>query len=644
MALAKITVILITYSMACLGAGLLALRLIEKRLKEVFEISAGLKFGTAYILGGGFLANLWLLLSLADWLRPQIVTVIVLILAGMGIFLSRHDLSAVCKQVRSIIQEFLVETWGWKVLIGLTVMTILAWGTSVGGPLSFDGVAKYMTLSKTIAYTHQLVTLPGIEYLSSFGLQGEMHYAALISLGSADAAQLFAWPAVLAGVILLLGLGRLSGLGRRGQWLVIAGLFSSSAVVYLSGSGKVDLFAAAFGWAAYYWVVRTPEQPSSSALWLTGLFTGFAILAKLSYLSFMIPGVGFLFVRSFIDDLKNREGRGRTLVGAVKNSGVILAGILLAMTPHLIKNGLMFNDLLAPFTTGEFGWEYRNMYSEATTRHILLSYPLQLFYGRYWAQIGTLSPLLLAFLPLNLVLPRARTARSDLLAAISWTAVISIVVWIAVSRAVLMPRFILAGLMLIAIPAAHAAEYFSRYELPPRWITAGIIAATCLILLSTLLFFQNRVFFPAKSIMVLSDRISDCERYPAICEVTEPVNRSAGQGTRLFAADYLRYYLRPDLIQCLPSSDEIHAYVNLVTPEQRWNYLLGRGFRYLMIFAEDKVALSKLDLENLPDWVSAGKVVEGEYLLFRLESSDPEHQPGTICRQGNPLRWETYTW
>ena len=48
--------------------------------------------------------------------------------------------------------------------------------------------------------------------------------------------------------------------------------------------GKVDIFAATLGIAALYWVVEaTRDSVKLSPFNLVGLFTGFAIVAKVTY-------------------------------------------------------------------------------------------------------------------------------------------------------------------------------------------------------------------------------------------------------------------------------------------------------------------------------------------------------------------------
>jgi hypothetical protein len=306
MLLLRILFVLVGYSCACLGFGVLLLRLANIRSK-VDNFSAGTWLATAFILGQGILASLWLLLALMGWFSPRIIAGIVLVLALCSFILSWRRIFDFANQARMIWLDLRSDTWGWQVLAGLTILLCLAWVTSLGRPLMVDASAFYFVLPKIVAASHRLIPLPGTyEDFTSVGLHGEMHYAALMALRSPDAAKLFAWPTILVGAIMLLALGRHVGLGRRGQWIALAILFTSSAVIWLSGDGKVDLFAVSLGFAAYYWAIQVRNSSRQLALWLTGLFSGFALIAKMSYAPALIPGIALLLGWAYLGDFRKR--------------------------------------------------------------------------------------------------------------------------------------------------------------------------------------------------------------------------------------------------------------------------------------------------------------------------------------------------
>ena len=197
--LLEILIFIAGYSLACLGAGVLGIRVLFIRREQFDQLSAGTELVTAFILGQGLLASLWLVLGLTGSFSPHVVAGFALVCALGGVFLTRRRLVDFVRQLISIWKELRHETWSWQILAGLTLLLILSWFTSLGRSMMGDAAAFYMILPKIMADLHELIPVPGYESFMSVGLQGEMHYAALMVLGSADAAQLFEWPTILAG-------------------------------------------------------------------------------------------------------------------------------------------------------------------------------------------------------------------------------------------------------------------------------------------------------------------------------------------------------------------------------------------------------------------------------------------------------------
>jgi hypothetical protein len=313
---------------------------------------------------------------------------------------------------------------------------------------------------------------------------------------------------------------------------------------------------------------------------------------------------------------------------------------LLAIIPHLIKNGIMFDNPLSPFGAGTLGWVDQAWLDEDTTRHILFTYPLQLFYGSYNSQIGNLSPLILASFPLVLFLPRSRNPHTDTLIIITATAIISMLVWMIARPSVLAPRYILASLLLLAIPAARAFEFVSVNERRPRWLSGYLLVISSFILITMDIRSASAIFKPVDTMLYLTGRISECGTNRQFCDVINMANSDIEVGRRLFMITYQRYYFRPDLIQCLPSLNEILTYYDLNTSLQRWNYIYGRGFRYMLLFDVKGISDYGLSLEDAPDWLTITTKKDGESILLQLDSKDPSRGTGYACVQTKPRIWE----
>jgi len=640
---ASLVFLLLLYSAACLGGGTLALRILTYRSDTALKYSAGTMLATAFVLGQGLLASLWLLLALVGWFSRPVVFGVVVILALSGVILAWRWIRGFARQAALIWRELRSDTWGWQSLAGLTILLCLAWITSIGRPLTVDASSFYMALPKVVAASHRLVPLPGYEAFTNLGLQGEMHYAALMSLQSPDAARMFAWPTILAGAVILLALGRRVGLGRRGQWIALAGLFTSSAVILLSGDGKVDLFAVPFGLAAYYWVLQVRNGPLRLALWLTGLFSGFAIVAKLSYLPVMAPGIVMLLVWQYWEDFRDPIKRKQTLVTVTTAGLQIFVGLLLAFTPHLIQNGILYHNPFSPFGSNTMGWAEQLWFGPETTRRIVLTYPLALTFGMYWAQYGDISPLVLAFLPLGLLLPRPRSFLASPLVAVTLAALVGLVVYAVFFPSVLAPRYFLVVLLLLILFPARAAEFVSRNDSKPRWLAAGVMGVTHIILVVVGLYFLVNVFYISNTYHYLKGNLSECERDSIYCDAMIAINRVAEPGDRVFLKSFPSYWLRPDLIQCmLPPS--VVTLVGMRDADERWAYLYEQNVSFLLADkATHSAEIDALDLANPPGWLELKLLYSNEdetLMAFQIKWVDPPTQVSETCQQLNPPAWD----
>jgi hypothetical protein len=633
----KIFFILVGYTIACFGAGALVLRVLSVPPASRKTFSAGTELATAFILGQGVLASLWLLLALAHSFSPIIVILGTAVCVLISAVLLLPCVGDFTKQARSICSELRADTWVWQVIGILTLLLGLAWVTSLGRGITGDASAFYMALPKVIAASHRLVPLPGgYEAFTSFGLQGELHYAALMDLGSPDAAQLFAWPTILAGAAMLLALGRQVGLGRRGQWITLAILFTSSAVYMLSGDGKTDLFAAALGLAAYYWILQIRCGSQRLASWLTGLFCGFAIVAKLSYIPVMAPGMVLLLVWGFRENLLDSNQRKKNIIAFLTLGFQILAGLLIALTPHLIQNALLYHNPIAPFGMSNVS---ETWFGLGTTHRIVLTYPLALTFGNYWGQYGDLSPLLLAFLPLALLLPRVRNWLLSPLSAVTLAATAGIIIWIFLQPSDIAPRYMLATLLLFALLPARAVEYVSQNDVRPGWLAFWVMLCTITTLVAVGLLSLNSVFFPESTYRYLSGKMPDCYREGQSCQAMVAINHDAAPGARVFLASYYRYWLRADLLQCLSTQADLDIDG---TPAVKWQTFYQRGFSYLLVDRSTQgIFLNGLDLANPPSWLKLVVLFQNDSIaVYRLYAIRPPSRQVETCRQVDPPSWD----
>jgi len=627
----------IEYSFACLCLGSLFWYFFSKPNGN-HQVSAGVKLITSYLLGQGMLANFWLLLAIYSWFSPILIKTITALLALAGIIFCFKDGIEFSNKIKQTMIVSLKDAWGWRIISILTVLSCLLWFTSLGRSSYGDGASFYLPIAKVTAESHSLRLLPGYEYLMSIGLQGEMHFAALMSLGSPGAARLFAWPTILAGAGMLLATAKMAGIKRRGQWLVLAMVFTSSAVIELSGSGKTDLFATALGFAAYYWAIKIQKEDNSLAFWLTGLFSGLTLIAKLSYIYTFIPSITILIVWSYI---KNNKKGPREIFSPrqiLVFFSILMGGILIAAIPHLVKNYTLFNNIFAPYGTSANGWQDQTWYGPNTTLRILLTIPFALTFGDYWAQIGNISPLPLIFAPLVFLMPRPRNLLNSSLFVITLAGIIGVTFWFVLRPSVLAPRYFMACLLLLILPIAKAVEHVSQHPSQFKLLSGAALTITALTLVMCMSFYTNKVFLFEKTVLYLTGSVGECELEARYCELITIINETAKPGERVLINN-VRYWLRSDLIQCALTTEETEAYLELETPEQRWAFIYGRGFTLIPIINNWNPVenLLREDLKHIPDWLTVTKINEGNNLLFHLVSLDSSHRPVIQCSQIAPL-------
>jgi len=595
----------------------------------------------AFLLGQGILGSVFIFPALAGMFTLPALFGVTIPLACWGLWHLFETSGTVRPAISRLYREFRNAPLAWQITTVFVAFILLAGGCSVAVEITDDARAFYLVLPKVVAASHRLVALPLYEDFSLVGLLAEMQLAALFLLGMpGGSARLFCWITALAGAVILAAISKRAGLGRRGQIIALSMLVTSTAVTWLWGTGKTDFFAAAYGLCAYYYALRSWDENSRKhAVLLAGLFTGFAIVAKLSYLVPLLPGVFILLYWQELQNLaqtwRSHEQRVALLRRCVVVAMLFGAVAAIAFVPQLIKNWMLYGDVLKTLGGG-FQW-----FSPETTRRIVLTYPLVLTYGNYWAQLGNISPLLLAFLPLALLPPYLQKPWNGPVAALATAALAGLVIWVMLFPAVPMPRYFLATLILLIVPASWAAE---RFSLRGRISAHVVWAATLLILL---LFYKvySSFFFNWKDAYrnVVSEQVegipsgSEVDSYP----VYRSLNQIAEPGARVFTLTYFKFLLRPDLIQCATRASESPTPSDVENPESFWRRMHTQGFTYLLVEdAYNIVAVDRL-IKTKPAWVTFETITkQGTWGAYRITY---QNAPGKILlttREVAPGAWD----
>src|SRR4051794_21067128 len=281
----------ILLSAACLGYGICGMALLcngRRKLPIAFQLVA------AYFLGQSLLAIFFVVLALCGVFTSAAVFSTVVpgsVLAAMGLWYSRHELGVARVEIRRAWTE-LPAAWRAIVLLAAFLCAYGVW--SMGrSQLDVDATAFYLAAAKLIAHTGRLSVLPGYESFSWVIMTGELLYSSLMLLGSPGAsARFYEWINFFPVVLAMYWVARIAKLEARARILAAAMLLTSSAALALWGGGKTDNFAigpALIGvcFALLSW--RSSHRLNCIAL--SGLFCGFAIATKFSYMIALPPGL-----------------------------------------------------------------------------------------------------------------------------------------------------------------------------------------------------------------------------------------------------------------------------------------------------------------------------------------------------------------
>jgi hypothetical protein len=580
-----------------------------------------------------------MLMGLAGIFSPALIWVTFLGTAGTSFFLLRQRRIGLFTAIRSSLVGFKSLPWHWQGLGLLILIVFLNFGIkAVVLPPLGDADAFYMVLPKIMAASHRLVPQPNYYAFSQIGFSGEMHFAALMSIASPQAAKLFVWFTALALAGMLIALTSEVGNSRIGKIVSLALLFTSTTVTYYIFDGKVDLFGAAFGLAAYYWALRTESVPGRSPYLLAGLFTGFAIVAKLTSIPVLVPGIIILIVWN---NFTRQGARKERYLGTMKSLCIVGLLALCTMIPHFIKNYALFGEPFAPLLFLKSGGKLvaeQAYFSYAATKHILLTYPIALVFGQYPMQGGNISVLVLAFMPLLLLFPTHNNYAAKRLRQLAVIAIVGVVLWVFMRPSWIMPRYFLATLLLFIPLAASGVERLFSKQAGHSALLRLAVFISMFIVVCLMIPHQEASFKQLTSYLISKKSDYSPPRSFAI------VNHLAQPGERVFFAGYYGYFFSPEVLQCSNGPDE---HVDLIFAKASaapldWAYLYDHGFNYLFLDKRTHGWIAgTLQMDTAPPWIFIRTIFEDEMaIIFKISSHVTSKKPSYGCRQLHPPAWD----
>lgn len=629
--------------------GAFLLRLVAPRYHE-YGVAA---IATAFLFGVGAVANFFQIMATFGLFSDALVISFIILSSVLGIRPAYPLFASFIQQLRRGLRAIWQIPLIWKLIVFLIILMFVrasAWSLLPPEALG-DAVALYLALPKTIADTGFLRPIPLYETFVAFGLQAELHYAALIALANGAAAMLFTVPVALAACALLVVLAHAFGMGWRGQLIALAILITSTAFNRYIGDGKTDTFSIAMGLAALYWALRIYSEDSAYPLRLTGIFTGLAIMAKISYLGVLPIMLLVLIVIPWL----TRLGSAIVQIKKTLSLGKILVVIgiwgTLTLVPHIVKNTVVFGEPLSPFITSNSSLSTVTNQSaddEDTIRRVLLGYPFFLVYA-HAGNIDHLSLLALAFSPLLVTLPRSFWNINNKLYLLSLAGITGFTFWIAYQPVVVHPRYFLIALIPLVLTCAYAADHmFTRVG--GKFRMGGVVTTSTLIVLliaHTDPFSHLTVDILEMSARYVRGELGDCdfelETEDRACHVAQIINAEAEQGARIFLFSPSRYWFRSDLILCSRTIPDMSGLLNVRNIEEAWAYVYDQGFQYVVVnqASAPTILSNNLRIDSLPNWIQAELIYqEGSYIAYRIESMNPSRQPNRVCMLSDTGVWE----
>jgi hypothetical protein len=572
---------------------------------------------TAFSLGVGLYGSIWILLGVLGLLT--LIPVLAFLSGGLlfGAWAVWLRLSGNGKELPLKVDRGKLErSLAAAVVVLLAILAISSLRPPFGDPIAF-----YLAWPKVIAASGLISPLPDYEHISRIWMTSEAHFAALLLLGGESAAKFFIWINLLAAVNAACLLAAECGCGRRGRILAAIMVITSTAVINVTVDGKTDMVAVTPALCAVLWALRlgrVAEQRHVPVL--VGLLSGTALGAKLTYVLPLGAALGTLIVAAGALSGKWKQRVGLTF-GWCLTIGLAAAAVNLA---SMFKNGMLFSEPLFPFLGTAFGQEV--WFSPDTVRRILLTLPLSLTFGEYWAQHGTLSAIVLGCIPLLLVYaPRGPGEGLSSLRRVSVAAVIGIAAWFAVLSSQLAPRYFLGPLLLLAIPAAWAGE--CAWNRGRKIVSATVVLFVLTV--TALITFEVALTHARAALRYMNERARDgnvCWSQDPHCYISRMINLRLKPGDRLAFLSYYRYHLRSDIIQC---SVPLAGLSNGINPES----LPAAGVHYILV---DRSSHSMVPIP--PELVEVVYEDAG-FVFYKVASPVGGSAPGATCTQTQPGRW-----
>jgi hypothetical protein len=410
-------------------------RILPKGVLEIGERSGlGIAVGLAICGQAGFL------LAAGGRLRAPVILVLALVGAAGSVSWLHASVTTTRKK----------GVWSLLALLGASTLFFVA----CYPPLAFDELVYHLPIAESLARHGALTFQPELR-VPAFPLLGEAIQAELRIFGGDAATHFASWCALIATATLLYAWaaargGSFAGAVAAALWL------GGPQVLYLAGTGYLELLLALWIGAALYAVERLGESPRG--WWIAGLLAGSAAACKYLGLFF----VGWVGLEVW---LTASGRRARAL-------GIYAAGVALAAGPTYLYLVLTTGNPLFPFAGAMFGfspWSPQPAIARPAFADLAawLTLPWDVVFRRQIVgELPPFQPLLLLAAPLVLSAAwRDGRARLTLLLAAFYSLLLPI-----------HSRYLILVLPpLIVVAAREAARLAAPVATPRRWLAGAAL-------------------------------------------------------------------------------------------------------------------------------------------------------------------------
>lgn len=476
------------------------------------------------------------------------------------------------------------STLAWALAAAAVLLYIWYGMLAYTRPPFGDADAFYMTYPKVIAATGTLRPMVfTYRDFSTIGLLGELHFAALMVIADPAAAKLFAWLAGGSCVLVLCDITRKLGGGGIAQALLAGTLLTSTTFTDYLSDGKTELFPALTALAVIRILLEiSPKSAKFKTALAIGVLSAIAGYSKFSYIVCLFPTI-VIFTLTRLGPWQNFYGRNGARVWAF--IGLCVAGAVLGLIPHLLKNALLFGNPFAPFFGSTQNWaDQSGWFSSADTAWIMLTYPIALVFGQYPLMGGNVSFIWLLTLPLIFFLGKDKLTVGQPLMLLTLSALTGLVIWSILKPSIFTPRYFLANLMLLMpLPMIAAEAYLIK--------STRIVGKSAIVVLFALAAAAAPykppagvwTAFPGKIFAFIADGLPQCGlAISSYCSAFVEINTNTSTGGRVFVLGYYTFFLDASLLMTINTPEEYNELLS-VPAEALWQTLYDEGFRTIAV-------------------------------------------------------------